>query len=56
MRRKTPGTLFTTFFFVTYEWAQEARVFHNIMQERLARDKYSSLLCPFITNEENEVL
>jgi hypothetical protein len=43
-------------FFVTYEWAQQARVFHYIKLERLAKDEHSSLLCPFVSYKENKVL
>ena len=43
-------------FFVNYEWANQARVFHYPGLERLVRDKRSSLLGSFLTYEENEVL
>jgi hypothetical protein len=43
-------------FFVTYEWAQQARVLHFTRLERLVRDKYSISLGPFLSYEENEVL
>ncbi len=43
-------------FFVTYEWAQWARILHYATLERLARNKQSSLLSPFVSYEENEVL
>ncbi len=43
-------------FFVTYHWAQKARVLHYTRLERLARGKHSSLLDPFVSYEENEVL
>jgi len=39
--------------FVNYEWAQEARVLNYTWLERLDRDKYSSLLGPFVSSEEN---
>jgi hypothetical protein len=29
---------------------------HYTMLERLGRDKYSSLLSPFVSDEENDVL
>jgi hypothetical protein len=54
--KDTRDLIHNSFFFITYEWAQEARVLYNSTQERLARDKYSSLLSPFISNEENEGL
>ncbi len=41
-------------FFVTYEWAQYARVFTNSSMEWIA--KHCSLLEPFLSYEENEVL
>jgi hypothetical protein len=31
-------------------------VLHNIWVERLVKDKHSSLLGPFVSNENNEVL
>jgi hypothetical protein len=43
-------------FLVTYEWAKQARVLHCSGLESLVRDKHSSLLDPFISYEENEVL
>ncbi len=43
-------------FFITYESAQKARVFHNTMLERLTSDKHSNLLGQFLSYEENEVL
>ncbi len=36
-------------FFTTYEWAQQARVLHNTLLERLANNKNSSLLGPFVS-------
>jgi hypothetical protein len=39
--------------FVTYEWPPKARALHNTRLERLARDKKSSLLGPFVSYEEN---
>jgi hypothetical protein len=42
--------------FVTYKWAQSARVLFNTKLERFDKDKYSSLGDPFISYEENEVL
>jgi hypothetical protein len=36
--------------------AQYAGVLHYTILERLARDKHSSLLGPFVSMEENEVL
>ncbi len=43
-------------FFVTYEWAYEARVLHYTRQERLASDKHSSLLGLFARYEKSEGL
>jgi len=40
----------------TYKWAQQAIVIHYNRLERLATDKHSSLLDPFVIWEENEVL
>ncbi len=40
-------------FFVTNHWTQKARVLHYTSLERLARDKHSNLLNPFISYEEN---
>ncbi len=37
------------------EWAQEARVFHHPMLERLARDKHASLLGPFNDLQRSQV-
>ncbi len=45
-----------TIFFVTYKWTQYVRVLHCNRLEGLSRDKYSSLLCQFISYEEIEVL
>jgi hypothetical protein len=42
--------------FVTYAWAEKARVLHNIRLERLARDKHSDLLGPFVDYAESEKL
>jgi hypothetical protein len=36
-------------FFLTYEWAQSARVLHYIRLERLARGKHCILLGPFMS-------
>jgi hypothetical protein len=43
-------------FLVTYHWAQNARVLQYNKLERLARDKHSCSLDPFVSYEENEVL
>ncbi len=49
--------LFTTLhFFVSYEWAQEARVFHFTKLERLTSDKYSSLVGLLVSYDEIEDL
>ncbi len=42
-------------FFMTYKWTQYAGVLHYSRVERLARDKHSNLLAPFVNYEENEV-
>jgi hypothetical protein len=39
---------FCFIFFVVYEWAKEARVLHYIRLLRLAKDKRSGLMVPFI--------
>ncbi len=39
-----------------YEWAQYAKVLHCTLPEWLVFDKHSSLLGPFLSYEENEVL
>ncbi len=41
-------------FFPTFKWAQKARVLHNTKLQFLSRDKHSSLLGPFVSDEENE--
>jgi hypothetical protein len=43
-------------FFVAYEWAQIARVFHYARIQKLAGDKHSCLSGLFISYEENEGL
>jgi hypothetical protein len=43
-------------FFVTYEWAQYARVLIYTRPERLASNKHSGLSGLFISYEENEGL
>ncbi len=40
-------------FFITYEWAQKAKVLHYTRLGRLNGDKYSSLLGPGASNREN---
>ncbi len=42
-------------FFLTYELAQYARLFHNTKLERLTNAKHSNLLGQFISYKENEV-
>jgi hypothetical protein len=42
-------------FFITYKWAQWARVLHYTRLERFATDKRSSLLGPPVSYEESEV-
>jgi hypothetical protein len=48
-----PGTLF---FFVTYEWAQQAIVLHYTSLVMVTGGKQSSLKGPFVSYEENEAL
>jgi hypothetical protein len=43
-------------FFVTYESAQKARLFHNTKLERLTSAKHCNLLGLFISYIENKVL
>ncbi len=43
-------------FFVTYEWAQHAKVLHCTRLERLANGKHSRLLGPLLSYGEEEVL
>ncbi len=43
-------------FFITFKWAQKARVLQYTMLERLFKEKHSSLLSPFMSYEENIVL
>ncbi len=43
-------------FFITFKFAQEARVLIHARLERRAGEKLVSLLGPFVSNEENEVL
>jgi len=43
-------------FFVTFYWAQKARVVYYTRLERLVRDKHSSLVGPLISFKRNEVL
>ncbi len=51
-----PWTVFTNLiFFVTYEWAQNVNVYYRRL-ERLAIDKRSTLLNPFVSFEENAAL
>ncbi len=42
--------------YLTYEWAEEARLLHHTWLKRLAGDKHSSLFGHFISHEENQVL
>jgi hypothetical protein len=42
-------------FIVTYEWAQWVRVLHYTRLKRLAKDKLSSLLDPFVSYKENKL-
>ncbi len=51
-----PGIVFTTYtFFVTYKCSKYAVVLQYTLLERLTRDKYFSLLDPYISYNENEV-
>ncbi len=51
------GAVFTTLHFLCYyKWAQYARVLHYARLEKLAREKHSSLFCPVVSYEEEEVL
>jgi hypothetical protein len=43
-------------FFLTYEHFEEARLLYYTRPEKLAIDKQSSLLGPFISYKENEML
>ncbi len=53
--KKSSGTVFTTPHFLQ-NWAQIANEFHYTTQGGPARDKYSSFLVQFASNEENEAL
>jgi hypothetical protein len=47
---QAPGSIFTTLhFFGAYEWAPQAGVLYYTILERLAKDKHSSLLQPFLS-------
>jgi hypothetical protein len=57
------GTIFITLHFlcnfislITYKWTQYASLLLYTRLGRLARDKYSSLLGPFLSCEENKML
>ncbi len=57
LRIRTLGTYWKHFiFFMIYESVQKARLLHTVKLERLDKDKHSSLLGPFLSYEENEVL
>jgi hypothetical protein len=43
-------------FFVTYKWTLQAKSLHFSRLDRLAMDKRSGLLGPFVHYEENKVL
>ncbi len=54
-----PEAVFTTLYYLrnlTYESAQQARLFHNTKLERLTSDKHSNLSGQFVSYKENEVL
>jgi hypothetical protein len=51
-----PGTLFTTLHFLCNLWMDSKLVLLYIRLERLAMDKDSSLLGPFVSYRENYVL
>jgi hypothetical protein len=53
---KSMDLTYSTFFFVTYEWAQKAIVLYYTKLEKLASDKHSSLLGQFICFKENDAL
>ncbi len=44
------------FFFVTYKWPQEARVLQYTSLEMRAMDKHYSLLDPFVSYENDDLL
>ncbi len=46
----------TFHFYVAYEWTKYTVVLHYTLVERLGRDKYSSILGPIVSYEENELL
>ncbi len=51
-----PGPYSQNFiFFITYEWAQQARALDYTMPERLANDKHSSLFGTLESYKENEL-
>ncbi len=51
-----PWTVFTAhFFFITYYLTQKARLFYYTKLESFGSDKYSNLLGPHVSYEENEV-
>jgi hypothetical protein len=52
----TWGCIHNTFFFVTYEWTQKARVLQNSDLESLASDKPSSLFVPVVSYVENGLM
>ncbi len=43
-------------FFLTYKWALYSGVSHYTRLEKLARDEHTSLVYPFVSYVENEVL
>jgi hypothetical protein len=43
-------------FFITHKWAQKARVLHYTRLIRLGREKYYSLLGPFVSYKGDEVV
>ncbi len=51
-------TIFTILHFLSIlsKWVKYATLLHSTRLERLAGDKHSSLMGPFISNKENEVL
>jgi hypothetical protein len=50
----TPGPYLQQFiFFVTYKLAKFGRVLNYTVKERLAKDKHTNLLGPFVSYKEN---
>jgi hypothetical protein len=57
LKRKHLGSCSQHFiFFITYEWAKQARALHYTKRERLVKGKRSNLMGPSLSNEDSEVL